>query len=56
MFQGDVGPFKPGLPLEVPLWMATHLRQRQKCRILQVRKSGFFITSADEKIETQGEN
>ena len=33
--QGDVGPFKPGLPLEVPLWMATHLRQRQKCRILQ---------------------
>jgi len=35
LLQGDVGPFKPGLPLEVPLWMATHLRQRQKCRILQ---------------------
>ena len=30
-----MGPFKPGLPLEVPLWLATHLRQRQKCRILQ---------------------
>ena len=35
LLQGDIGPFKPGLPLEVPLWMATHLRQRQKCRILQ---------------------
>lgn len=31
---GDFGPFKPGLPLQVPLWVAVHLRQRQKCRIL----------------------
>lgn len=35
LLQGDVGPFKPGLPLEVPLWIGVHLRQRQKCRILQ---------------------
>ena len=28
-------PFNAGLPLEVPIWLATDLRQRQKCRILQ---------------------
>ena len=33
---GDVGPFRAGLPLDgVPLWVAVHLRQRQKCRIMQ---------------------
>ena len=33
-FQGDLGPFSPGLPTSVPLWMACSLKQRQKCRIL----------------------
>jgi len=32
-FQGDIGPFSAGLPLEVPLWMAINLKQRQKARI-----------------------
>ena len=31
---GDVGPFRAGLPLQVPLWLALHLRERLKCRIL----------------------
>ncbi|KAJ1530438.1 hypothetical protein ONE63_005344 [Megalurothrips usitatus] len=31
---GDVGPFRAGLPVNVPIWMALNLRQRQKCRIL----------------------
>jgi len=31
---GDVGPFRAGLPVEVPIWMALNLRQRQKCRIV----------------------
>ena len=30
---GSVGPFNAGLPVEVPLWMAVNLKQRQKCRI-----------------------
>ncbi|XP_077983380.1 DNA replication complex GINS protein PSF2-like [Glandiceps talaboti] len=33
LISGDVGPFNPGLPVEVPLWMAVSLKQRQKCRI-----------------------
>jgi GINS complex subunit 2 len=32
---GDVGPFRAGLPVTVPLWVAVSLRQRQKCRIIQ---------------------
>ncbi|EGV94107.1 DNA replication complex GINS protein PSF2 [Cricetulus griseus] len=31
---GDLGPFNPGLPVEVPLWLAINLKQRQKCRLL----------------------
>ena len=30
---GDIGPFSPGLPLDVPLWLAINLKQRQKCQI-----------------------
>ena len=32
--QGDLGPFNPGLPVQVPLWLAVNLKQRQKCRLL----------------------
>lgn len=31
---GDIGPFNPGLPVQVPLWLAINLKQRQKCRIV----------------------
>ncbi|XP_078527704.1 DNA replication complex GINS protein PSF2 [Lissotriton helveticus] len=31
---GDLGPFNPGLPVDVPLWLAINLKQRQKCRII----------------------
>ncbi|CAL1280692.1 unnamed protein product [Larinioides sclopetarius] len=34
LIRGDVGPFTPSIPVQVPLWMAINLRQRQKCRIL----------------------
>ena len=33
--QGDCGPFRPGLPVSVPLWLALSLRQRQRCRIVR---------------------
>lgn len=32
--QGDLGPFNPGLPVQVPVWLALNLKQRQKCRIV----------------------
>lgn len=31
---GDCGPFTPSMPIQVPLWFAINLRQRQKCRII----------------------
>jgi hypothetical protein len=31
--KGDIGPFEPSVPTQVPLWLAIHFRQRQKCRI-----------------------
>jgi len=34
LIAGDVGPFKPGLPVQVPLWVALSLKQQAKCRIL----------------------
>ncbi|ESO07225.1 hypothetical protein HELRODRAFT_76714 [Helobdella robusta] len=34
LISGDVGPLNPGLPVEVPLWVAVMLKQRQKCRII----------------------
>ena len=33
LFQGDIGPFSPSLPIDIPLWMAINLKQRQKARI-----------------------
>ena len=29
---GDFGPFKPGVPTKVPLWMAVNLKQRGLCQ------------------------
>lgn len=29
---GEVGPFRPGIPVQVPLWLGINLKQRQKCR------------------------
>lgn len=34
LISGDVGPFTPSIPLQVPLWLAINLRQRQKCRLV----------------------
>ncbi|CAL4076823.1 unnamed protein product [Meganyctiphanes norvegica] len=34
LISGEVGPFQPGLPVEVPLWLGINLRQRGKCRLL----------------------
>ncbi|XP_030565609.1 probable DNA replication complex GINS protein PSF2 [Drosophila novamexicana] len=34
LIYGTVGPFRAGFPVYVPLWLATHLRKQQKCRIV----------------------
>ncbi|XP_050733749.1 probable DNA replication complex GINS protein PSF2 isoform X2 [Eriocheir sinensis] len=34
LISGDVGPFAPGIPVEVPLWLGLNLRQRGKCRLV----------------------
>ncbi|XP_071033272.1 DNA replication complex GINS protein PSF2 [Parasteatoda tepidariorum] len=34
LIRGDVGPFAASIPVEVPLWLAVNLRQRQKCRVI----------------------
>lgn len=28
------GPFRAGLPLHIPLWLAIHMKKQQKCRIV----------------------
>ncbi|CAD7080135.1 unnamed protein product [Hermetia illucens] len=30
----SVGPFRAGLPVHIPLWLAVHLRRQRKCRIV----------------------
>lgn len=34
LISGDVGPFRAGLPVQVPIWLAMSLKQRKKCRII----------------------
>ncbi|XP_012144613.1 DNA replication complex GINS protein PSF2-like protein [Megachile rotundata] len=34
LISGTVGPFRAGLPVKVPIWLAVNLKQQQKCRIL----------------------
>lgn len=34
LISGTVGPFRAGLPVHVPLWLAIHLRKQQKCRLV----------------------
>ncbi|KAF5308720.1 hypothetical protein FQR65_LT06081 [Abscondita terminalis] len=33
LISGDVGPFRAGLPLNVPLWIGIHLKVQRKCKI-----------------------
>lgn len=34
LISGPVGPFKAGIPVKVPIWLALGLKQQQKCRII----------------------
>lgn len=35
LIQGDVGPFKAGHRVRVPLWLAVTLRQRHRCKMVR---------------------
>ncbi|XP_031779005.1 probable DNA replication complex GINS protein PSF2 [Nasonia vitripennis] len=34
LISGSIGPFRAGLPVRVPIWIALSLKQQQKCRIV----------------------
>src|SRR5687768_1084535 len=34
LITGDLGPFKPGVPVKIPLWIALHLRAQNKCKLI----------------------
>lgn len=34
LISGTLGPFRAGIPIDVPIWLAFHLRQHEKCRIV----------------------
>ncbi|XP_015519211.1 probable DNA replication complex GINS protein PSF2 isoform X1 [Neodiprion pinetum] len=34
LISGSIGPFRAGLPTQVPIWLAVNLKQQQKCRIV----------------------
>lgn len=34
LVSGEIGPFRAGMPLKVPLWLAVNLKSRQKCRLV----------------------
>jgi len=34
LISGDLGPFKAGIPIKVPLWIALHFRAQNKCKII----------------------
>lgn len=54
LISGSFGPFRAGLPNQVPLWLAVNLKQRQKCRIVNKEwMSVELLNEAKEKEKTE---
>lgn len=34
LIAGDIGPFRAGIPVSVPIWVAITLRKKEKCTII----------------------
>lgn len=49
---GDIGPFNSGLTVEVPLWVAIMLKQRQKCRIIPPKWMDIGVLQQKKQEET----
>jgi GINS complex subunit 2 len=48
---GSYGPFRAGLPLNVPIWVAINLRQKKTCRILA--PDWMAVDKLNERIEEE---
>lgn len=48
---GSYGPFRAGLPLNVPIWVALNLRQKKTCRILP--PDWMAVDELQERIEKE---
>lgn len=51
LISGSVGPFRAGLPVKVPIWLAVCLKQKQKCRI--INQEWMNIESLNERKEME---
>lgn len=51
LISGSVGPFRAGLPVKVPIWLAVCLKQKQKCRIIS--QEWMDIESLNERKEME---
>ncbi|KAI4476550.1 hypothetical protein M0802_001910 [Mischocyttarus mexicanus] len=51
LIAGTIGPFRAGLPLKVPIWLAVNLKQQQRCRI--IKPEWMEIESLEEVAETE---
>lgn len=51
LISGSVGPFRAGLPVKVPIWLAVCLKQKQKCRI--VSQEWMDIEGLNERKEME---
>jgi len=54
LISGDYGPFKPSIPIKVPLWLAVTLKKRQKCKIQP--PSWIHIDYLTERLEGEKNN
>jgi GINS complex subunit 2 len=34
LLDGSIGPFRPNKEIQVPLWLALHMRHSDKCRVI----------------------
>ncbi|CAH1780401.1 unnamed protein product [Owenia fusiformis] len=52
---GEIGPFNPSLPVDVPLWLAVNLKERQKCRINAPQWMDIEQLEAKKEEETEAQ-
>lgn len=55
LISGDYGPFNPSMPVEVPLWLAVNLKQRQRCHIQPPQWLNVAVLSEKKHAETTSE-
>ncbi|CAF0767066.1 unnamed protein product [Didymodactylos carnosus] len=56
LIKGSVGPFQPTTPLNVPLWMAIHLKESHRCRFICPEWLTYDTISTLLKAEQQNEH